>query len=141
MQYSFSKYRDLAAQGWVMMFLLVLSMFVINLVKSSIFQDFSGWQFDPGEGGLLILVVVMVVYAFMPMFIKTFQARFFRIIAIIVAVFFTLFFIAHQLNHMIVDGRPIDFLQTLDFAHHIMGSWVAVLTFLWLREGKSVDND
>lgn len=131
-----SKYRDIVAQGWVMMYLVFMAMFITDLTKSAINLDFTKWKNDPGIGGLSILSVVMVIYVFMPMLVKSIEARWFRGLAIGIASFFTLFFIAHQLTHLLAGDKPFGILHILDFSHHALGVWVVVASSLWFRESS-----
>lgn len=129
------KYADLASTGWVMMFLIFLAMFVIDLTKSAIAIDFAKWSHDPGNGGLKVLIIVMLFYAFMPVLIKMTNARWFKFVAIGLAVFFTLFFIAHQLTHIVAGDKPTGLMSLLDIAHHILGVIVIYASIGWLRSG------
>lgn len=134
MKENYSKYRDLTAHGWTMMFIIFLAMFVVDLTHSAILQDFTKWQKDPGSSGLGILIIIMAIYASMPMLIKSIQAKWFRQTVIGVTVFFTLFFVAHQITHLLAGDKPFGVMHILDFSHHVLGVWVVVVATLWLRE-------
>jgi hypothetical protein len=134
MKGNYSKYRDLTAQGWILMFIIFLAMFVVDLTHSAILQDFTKWQKDPGSAGLSILIIIMAIYALMPMLIKSIQAKWFRRTVIGVTVFFTLFFVAHQITHLLAGDKPFGVMHVLDFSHHVLGVWVIVVATLWLKE-------
>lgn len=125
--------RDVVVQGWTMMFLVFLAMFIADLTKSAIVQDFGKWHQDPGHGGLTVLLVVMGIYTFMPMLARTVAARWFRWTVVGITAFFTLFFVAHQLAHMLAGDKPFGMLHVLDFSHHLLGIWVTGAAVAWAR--------
>jgi len=139
MQKTTSKYRAIVAQGWTMMFIIFIAMFVMGLVKSAINEDFSYYQTDPGYQGLAVLTVVMGIYALMPMLVKTFEGRWLGLLSAGLGVFFTMFFIAHQLAHLIEGDKPFSILHLLDIAHHILGVWVVTASVLWVKQTKKDD--
>lgn len=134
MKEKFVNARTLVAQGWTMMFLIFLAMFVADLTKSAVFQDFSKWSEDPGYGGLMILLGIMSIYAFMPMLVLSISAKWFRGTVVGITVFFTLFFIAHQLTHLTAGDKPFGMIHILDFTHHILGIWVTIAAVLWVKQ-------
>ena len=135
MQNNQTDLRSTVAQGWSMMLMAFILILFCNLMKSAIHGDFHGWIKDPGMGGLPILVSVMVIYIFMPMLVRTISAQWFRWVVVALAVFFTMFFVAHQLSHVLAGDREFDIIQALDFTHHTLGIWVVVLASKWARQG------
>lgn len=133
--------RELVAIGWIMMLMVIVLMFIIDLSKSAIYTDFSKWASDPGYGGLKALIVVLTIYLFMPMLIRTVNARWFRWTVVVLTIFFTLFFIAHQISHMLAGDKPMSIFHVLDFSHHVLGIWTASLAVIWAREGAAVDRE
>lgn len=126
-------YRQSVVIGWVNLLQLVVVMFVISLLKSAIENDFTPFGRDPGIMGMNIMIVVFTIYAVIPILVKMFDAQAFRWFIVGISIFFLLFFIAHQLTHMIVDKMPLNLYHLLDFAHHFIILWVIVSAIRWAR--------
>jgi len=125
--------RALVAQGWTSLALVALTMFVVALMKSAVNNDFQGWATHPGIIAVHIMIVVYAIYVFMPIFIRTFHWRVFRWVVVGITVFFMLFFVAHQLSHLVTDGEPLNIFHILDFVHHFVCLWTIIYAVQWAR--------
>ena len=125
--------RQSITVGWICALQLVVIMFVVALLRAAIGNDFTGFSKDPGDLGMRVMLVVFTIYAVIPIALRMIGGVVFRWAMVGVAVFFLLMFVAHQLSHMYMDGRPLNFFHTLDFAHHGMMLWLIVLTVRWAR--------
>jgi len=134
MQQRYDALQSRIAQGWTSMFFMVLCGFLTDLIKSAVGNDFDKWKTDPGYMGLSMVSVVMAIYIFMPMLIRTINAHWFRWLVVVLTVFFSLFFVAHQVAHALSGTRPFDMIHVFDFGHHILGIWVTVLASRWARQ-------
>jgi len=134
MQAPYDELRSRIAQGWTAMFFMVICGFLSDLIKSAVTADFTKWDRDPGPIGLNIVSCVMAIYIFMPVLIRAVKAQWFRWLVVTLTVFFSLFFVAHQVAHALSGTRPFDIVHVFDFGHHILGIWVTVLAVRWARE-------
>ena len=127
------KYRQSIIVGWIMLLQIVLVMFIISLLRGAIKNDFSGFAKDPGELGTNIMIIVFAIYAIIPVMVRICSAIFIRWFTFGISIFFLLFFIAHQLTHMIVDNMPLNIYHVLDFTHHAIILWVIVCSYKWAK--------
>lgn len=127
--------RAVVVLGWVQMCMVMVAMFVVDLSRSAIEQDFSNWARDMSAGGLLVMTGIFGLYFFMPMLALVSQARWFRYVIAGVTIFVTLFFVAHEIAHLLTGDMPFGLRHVLDFSHHILGVWVATAAIQWARIG------
>ncbi len=128
--------RSRIAQGWTAMFFCVMCGFLVDLIKSAIYNDFGKWINDPGPVGMKMISIVMVIYIVMPMLVRSVGATWFRWTLVGLTVFFGLFFVAHQVAHALTNSRPFDIIHAFDFAHHGLVIWMVVLTARWARQAS-----
>lgn len=133
----YDELRSRIAQGWNAMLLSFLCIFLSDLVKSAITNDFAKWANDPGPIGLKIVCVVLTVYIMMPMMIRNVRAPWFRWVATGQATLIGFFVLAHQVAHAVSHTRPFDITHIFDFAHHALAIWVVILTARWASQGAS----
>lgn len=125
--------RQTVIVGWINLLQLVVVMFVVSLITSAIANDFTRFGKDPGYAGLNIMIVVFAIYAAVPILVRAYDGHAFRWFMVGISIFFLLFFIAHQLTHMMVDKTPLTLYSILDFSHHFIMLWVIVCTIRWAR--------
>lgn len=126
-------YQNLIAISWIVLLQIVLVMFIISILRGAVANDFSGFAKDPGEMGTNIMIVVFTIYALLPVLVFLLTHVIFRWFYFALAIFFLLFFIAHQVTHMIVDNMPLNLYHLLDFAHHGVMILVIILSLKWAR--------
>ncbi|MES2674926.1 MAG: hypothetical protein V4660_11855 [Pseudomonadota bacterium] len=127
------QYRQSVIVGWIMLLQVVLVMFIISILRGAVKNDFSGFAKDPGIGGTNIMIIVFAIYAILPVLLRAMDYIFLRWFTFAISIFFLLFFIAHQLTHMIVDNMPLNLYHVLDFTHHGIILWVIVCSFKWAK--------
>jgi len=71
------------------------------------------------------------IYVFVPMFVLIVSARWFRSVVVGVTVLMTLFFVAHEISHLLSGDKPFGIRHILDFSHHILGVWVTIAATKW----------
>jgi hypothetical protein len=125
--------RQRLAQGWTAMTFCAIAGFLMDLVKSAVYNDFTKWANDPGPIGLNIVSTVVAIYIFMPVLIRTVSATWFRWTLMGLTAFFGLFFLAHQIAHAMTNSRPFDIIHIFDFCHHLLAIWMVVLASRWAR--------
>lgn len=126
--------RSRIAQGWTAMLLAFVCMFLGDLVKSAITNDFSKWATDPGPLGLRVVSVVMTIYIVVPMLVRNVRARWYRWVAVAQAAVIGMFILAHQVAHALNGSRPFDINHIFDFTHHVLAIWVIVLSVRWAQQ-------
>lgn len=125
--------RQTLIVGWIALLNLVVVMFIVSIYRGAIADDFSGFGKDPGTLGMDIMIVVFAIYALIPVLVRCTDRVPLRWFMVLTSCFFFLFFIAHQLTHMIVDGTRLNLYHVLDFAHHFLMLWMIVCSIRWLR--------
>lgn len=128
-----STLRATIVLGWVLMLLTLLAMFCVDLARSAIDENFSAWRRDMSQGGLLVMLGVLGVYLLTPMFALNPRGRWFRWLLVALGALATLFFIAHQVGHLLAGDKPFGMRHVLDFSHHLLGAWVTVAALRWAR--------
>lgn len=126
--------RQTQIVGWIALLQVVIVMFVIGLCRAAVEGDFSKFARDPGQFGLDIMIVVFTLYAAIPVLLQAFEFRAFRWFMVAVSIFFFLFFVAHQIGHMVMDKTALNINHVLDFAHHILMLWMIVCAIRWARD-------
>lgn len=126
-------YRNTISICWVILIQIVTIMFVVALLYGAIADDFTEFATHPGDIGVNITIITVVIYAALSLLVRFVRHVVFRWFVFACSIFFFLLFLAHQLSHLIVDGRPFDLYNALDFAHHLVALLSAVLCFLWAR--------
>lgn len=126
--------RGLVAQGWTTLSVILLGMNVIYILNAGMKNDFSGFNSDPGEAGLIFLNVSMAIYAVMTLMVRSFRDRWFKPFNLVLIILYTLIFIGHEVVHgWIVKDVPFGISHVLDLSHNIAGLWTIVYSLKWLR--------
>lgn len=125
--------RNSLVVGWICALLLILTMFVVSLVKAAIATDFSRFAKDPGNIGLNMMIIIFAIHAVIPVALRVFNGVVFRWTMVGVGIFFFLMFLAHELTHMFVDKMPMNIYHTLDWTHHGLMLWIIAMNILWAR--------
>ena len=126
--------RSIVAQGWLAMFMVFLANIVMDLVRILITGTQAQWAEHMGMQGVKFILVVMAVYAVMPVLIRTLSARWFRGTVIGITALMSLFVGAHEVSHLMASDKPFGPLHALDITHHLLGIWVLVAAIAWFRQ-------
>jgi len=125
------------AQGWVLMFLLFVCIFVCEFLLAAINGQLAFYSGQEGKLALKVTVVVMLLHAFVPMLVYAFDARWFRWAIALLTMCFGLGMMLHEIAHVfVIKNREFGWFDLLDFAHHGLAVWVALLAVQWAREGR-----
>jgi hypothetical protein len=130
----YDELRSRIAQGWTAMLFCFICIFISDLVKSAITNDFSKWANDPGPVGLKVVCIAFTVYILTPMMVRNVRARAYRWVATGQAALLGFFILAHQLAHALSNSRPFDITHIFDFAHHGLAVWVVILSARWAAQ-------
>lgn len=123
------------AQGWILMFLIFVCITIVEFLNASIGGNLSIYTSEEGAAALRVMVILMLLHAFVPMLVLTLNARWFRWAIAILTFLFGLLMIGHEIMHIFVaKNRAFGIFDLLDFAHHGLAIWVAILAVRWARE-------
>jgi hypothetical protein len=125
--------RSIVAQGWTMMFMVFLANITIDVVKSMINSNSTQWAEHIGMGGAQFILVIMAIYAVMPILIRTVSARWFRVAVVVLTILMMLFVLAHEFSHVGTD-KPFGVFHTLDITHHLLAVLTVVAATMWARQ-------
>ena len=131
---SSERFRAMVAQGWTLMFMVFVSNLVIDLIKNAVRGDGTQWAQHLGMPGVQLLLVVMAIYALMPMLVRSLSAQWFRFAVVGLTVFMGLFVGAHEISHLNPNDKPFGIFHTLDLTHHVLVIWVTVAAVRWSRQ-------
>ena len=130
---------SIVAQGWILMFLVFICIFIVEFLNAVIVGNLSLYTSAEGQIALKVIVLMMLLHAFVPMLVCTFNARWFRWAIAGLTLCFALAMIAHELVHIfIAKNKQFGLFDALDFAHHGLGIWVACVAVRWAREAEQV---
>ena len=127
-------FRGIVAQGWTAMFLVFLANIVMDLVRITVQGSTVAWAEHLGMTGVKFILVVMAVYALMPLLVRTISKSWFRHATVALTIFMSLFVGAHEVTHLTAGDKPFGLLHTLDLLHHVLGLWVVAAAVMWVRQ-------
>nr|VFK17271.1 MAG: hypothetical protein BECKLFY1418C_GA0070996_10306 [Candidatus Kentron sp. LFY] len=128
-------WRSSLVQGWTGMLLLELAMLIIGFAGYAITGDFSPLAIDPGRQGLWMLSTMFCINVLVQMFVRIVDTGPFRWFIFGLTLVYTLFFIAHQLDHLL-RGERLDVNMLFDMTHHVVGIVTIWCAYRWARVGK-----
>ncbi len=140
------RWRSLVAQGWTTMLLIFVSNMVMDIVRASVERKLVNWSDHLGPQGIQVVLVVLTLYAVMPLLVRAISARPFIVVAVMLTFFMGLFVAAHEVSHITTTrDKPFGILHILDLLHHVVAGFVMYAGIRWFRavsrrvEGASVD--
>lgn len=124
--------KNIISKGWSGMLFLLFLMMLTDIIEGGMKKDFTLLIQDPGIRGLWFIAFMTITNVCVQMAIYTFEDRNFRWFVFGLTLFYTLFFIGHQLNH-ILSGEGIDIHFFLDITHHAIGFWATRYAYKWAK--------
>lgn len=122
------------AQGWILMFLIFVCITIVEFLNATVSGNLSIYTSDEGAAALRVMVMLMLLHAFVPMLVLTFDVRWFRWSIAVLTLLFGLLMIGHEVMHIFVaKNRDFGVFDLLDFSHHVLAIWVAILAVRWAR--------
>ncbi len=130
------QFRSLVAQGWTMMCIVFVSNLLVDLIKNSVAGPALQvpWAEHLSMGGIQFILVIISIYAIMPVLIRTLSATWFRWTVVGLTVAMGLFVAAHEISHLTALTKPWGLFHALDITHHILVVWVTIGATLWARQ-------
>ncbi len=117
------------------MFLIFVCITISEFLNATVSGNLSIYTSEEGAAALKVMVMLMLLHAFVPMLVLTLDARWFRWSIAILTLLFGLLMIGHEIMHVLVaKNREFGVFDLLDFAHHGLAIWVAILAVRWVRE-------
>ena len=132
--------RGIVAQGWTAMFIVSLGNLVMDMIRTAAEGSQARWVEHFGPQGVQFVLIVLSVYAVMPMLVRTLSARWFRGVVVGVTALMTLFVGAHEVVHVAANDKPFGVIHALDITHHILGVWTLVAAIMWARQPDYVQS-
>jgi len=126
--------QALVAQGWTSMFIVFLANIVMDLVRIFISGTQAQWLDHMGMPGVRFVLVVMAVYAIVPVVVRAVSARWLRSAVLGLTALMTLFVGAHEVSHLMTGDKPFGPLHALDLAHHLLGIATVCAGIAWIRQ-------
>ena len=134
------KYQGMIVQGWIGMLFLLITMFITDLVEFAIrggYEEMSALlTADPGISGLWFLACLICLNVLAQMSIRALHKKTCRWLVFFVTLSYTLFFVAHQVVHLI-NGEGFDIHFIIDITHHIIGFWACWAAYKWVTLASS----
>ena len=130
------RYRAIIVHAWSGMLAILLTMLIADVVRYAMqgpYNELStALASDPGAGGLWVLIGLICMNALVQVSVHTFDARFFRLAVFWAGIAYTLFFVSHQVAHVLA-GEGFGLHTILDLTHHGLGGWACWASFRWSR--------
>ena len=123
----------IVAQGWILMFLVLICIFLTEFVASVISGDFSMLRSKEGERALHGLVLLMVLHAVVPMLVLTVNWRQLKWAVTAITGVLAVIMVGHEIMHLMNGTIPLGFFHVLDFSHHGLGIWTTIMAIRWAR--------
>lgn len=125
---------NIVAQGWILMFLALICIFLTEFATSVIQDDLSVFKSREGENGLKVMVLLMLLHALVPMLVCALNASWFRWTVVGITGVLAGVMLAHEVAHLVTGTKPFGIFHLLDFAHHGLGIWVTFIAIRWAKE-------
>jgi hypothetical protein len=125
---------SIVAQGWVLMFLVLICIFLTEFATSVIQDDLSMFRSREGEEALKAMVLLMLLHAFVPMLVCALNASWFRWTVVGITGVLAVLMLAHEIVHLVTGTKPFGIFHLLDIAHHGLGIWVTLIAIRWAKE-------
>lgn len=125
---------SIVAQGWILMFMVLICIFLTEFAISVIQDDLSVFKSREGENGLKVMVLLMLLHAFVPMLVCALNASWFRWTVVGITGVLAGVMLLHEVVHLVTDTKPFGIFHLLDFAHHGLGIWVTFIAIRWAKE-------
>ena len=108
--------RGIVAQGWTAMFIVSLGNLVMDMIRTAAEGSQARWVEHFGPQGVQFVLIVLSVYAVMPMLVRTLSARWFRGVVVGVTALMTLFVGAHEVVHVAANDKPFGVIHAFMWA-------------------------
>lgn len=121
--------------GWIASFAL-LAMTLIGMILQGMLSevDFLGLRKDPGFEGVILMKILSGIYVLTAIGVYTFgSSRFFRWVAVALAIVMFVFMVLHHLGHWVAGERIGVMSHVMDVLHHLSMGWVVLNSIRWAR--------
>jgi len=87
---------------------------------------------DPSPLGLQVLIVLLCLNAIVQVTVHARSCRTAKVCVLVLSVLYGLFFLAHNIFHM-VGGEPLGLQSVLDFTHHALAGFAIWGAWRWQK--------
>ena len=136
MHISEPNYRAVVATSWGGMLALLLAMLMVSPLQYAMNGQYEAltWVLreDPSPLGLQVLIVMLCLNALVQVTVHARSCRTAKVSVFILSVLYGLFFLAHNIVHMI-SGEALGLQSILDFTHHVLAGFAVWAAWRWQR--------
>ena len=129
-------YRAIIATSWGSMLALLLAMLMLSPLQYAMNGQYEALtkvlREDPSPLGLQVLIVMLCLNALVQVTVYARSCRTAKVSVFILSVLYGLFFLVHNIVHM-VGGEPLGLQSVLDFTHHALAGFAIWGAWRWQK--------
>ena len=134
-----ARHQAITAQAWSGMLAVLLAMLIADVVRLSMKGNFddlvASLNADPGPTGLWVLICLICLNTLVQVAVRTVDAPVFRRAVFWLTVAYTVFFVIHQVVHLL-SGEGFSIHTILDLTHHTLGVWACWAAYQWAWKAR-----
>jgi hypothetical protein len=127
-------FRAVISSAWAGMLAILLAMLLVDPLRHAMAGTYTELsdtlRHDPGVAGLRVLLVMLALNTLVQVAVHVFSSRRWRGILLGLSVLYTLFFLAHQIVHLL-GGEEFGLHTLLDVTHHLLGCTACWAAWRW----------
>lgn len=129
-------YQDAISHAWLGMLAVLIVMLIVDVLDYAMHGRYEQLSeilaHDPGARGLRVLVAMLSANSLIQTSVNLFSAAEFRVFIFICSIVYVLFFVAHQVLHLL-KGESLGLHSVLDFTHHALGASAIWAAWNWIN--------
>ena len=129
-------HRAIIATSWGGMLALLLAMLMLSPLQYAMNGQYEALtkvlREDPSPLGLQVLIVMLCLNALVQVTVHARSCRTAKVSVFILSVLYGLFFLAHNIVHML-GGEPLGLQSVLDFTHHALAGFAIWGAWRWQK--------
>ena len=129
-------YRAVIPTSWSGMLAVLLAMLMLSPLQYAMNGQYEALTLvlrdDPSSLGLQVLIVLLCLNAIVQVTVHARSCRTAKVCVLVLSVLYGLFFLAHNIVHM-VGGEPLGLQSVLDFTHHVLAGLAIWGAWLWQK--------
>ncbi len=129
-------HRAVIATSWGGMLAVLLAMLMLSPLEYAMNGQYEALTLvlrdDPSPLGLQVLIVLLCLNAIVQVTVHARSCRTAKVCVLVLSVLYGLFFLAHNIVHM-VGGEPLGLQSVLDFTHHALAGFAIWGAWRWQK--------
>jgi hypothetical protein len=130
--------QNILVQGWTGMMFVFLMMIVTDIYLYGTVGKLEEFAQDLGDYAPLLQLFCFNVL--MQISIRIFYARYFRWFVFMASTFYFMFFVWHQIFHILRGEPPISLHTYLDLSHHVIGGCTVIFAYKWAKHSGETES-